>query len=178
MVSGRSGPNIVCKQEPNDTKLQVWVRVKNFGRTGSRFFIFGTISGNAGPFWIQFDVTSTKGSEANVTKTYFVNSGWAYEGTSTSGAEFPQDGSLPGGVLAPGQEADVIVTYESRSSNLAAAEARKDGRPTQNIDAANDGPPFYVHVVTNSPDPGNPQAPVPNIGIGDQSATCQTVQPQ
>ena len=125
-------------------------------------------------------MTSIQGSEANLTKTYLVNSGWAFEGTSTSGAmpAGAASGSLPsGGQLAPGQEADIIVTYESTRADLATAEADRTGMPTQDIRTPNDGPPFKVHVTTNSENPEHPNDARPNIGIDEEIVTCDALSP-
>lgn len=104
-------------------------------------------------------------------------SGWDFAGLSTSGTSpFATGGVLASttspfsfaGTAAPGpNETDIVVTYESRSSNPA---ARIQPGMTYNI-AAMDGP-FTVRVRTNVPDPTNPSAPIANVNTSDRIVTC------
>jgi hypothetical protein len=143
---------ISCRPKgPGVDTLQVVAHVKNFGRVGG------------GPFWSKFTVSYTEHPSGNPsTKTYYVNSGWVFSGSSSSGAS-PQ---LNTGVLDGGQEADLVVTFDSNFGNL----ARDLPTGHQNIKFSD--APFTVRVVSNSEDPNNPAAPVPNVATSDRNVTC------
>jgi hypothetical protein len=145
-------PSIHCRMKgPSADILQVVAHVRNYGWNAG------------GPFWTRFTVSYRERPSGNPsTKTYYVHSDWTYAGLSSSGAS-PQ---LVNGVLASSQEADVVATFDSSPGNM----ARDLPAGRQNI-AFTDAP-FNVRVVTNSEDPTNPTATLPDIGVSDRSVTC------
>jgi hypothetical protein len=156
-----SGAAMISCHSGSSGKLQVNAHVKNFGWS------------SGGPFWTRFD-TSYSGTASP--ETYYVFSGWELAGLSTSGISpfvtggivpaTPSPFSLAGTPTAP-NELDVVVTYESRRTNPAAA--IQPGM-TYNI-AATDGP-FTIRVRTNVQDPTDPSKPIANVGTSDRTVTC------
>jgi hypothetical protein len=146
-------PLVTCRATgPNADTLQVTARVRNFSWIAA-----------GGPFWTKFTVSYAERPGGNAsTKTYYVNSGSAVANASNSGVS-PW---LLNGLLAAGQEADVIVTFDGRPGNL----ARELPGGHQKVSFAD--APFTVRVVTNSEDPNHPSAPVPDIGTSDRTVTC------
>ena len=160
---GSGTPMITCHAGAGG-KLQVNARVKNYGWSAG------------GPFWTQFDATYTEaGASGPSTKTYYVFSGWDFAGLSTSGTSpFVNGGvvgstgspfSLAGSAPSGANETDVVVTYESRSTNPAA-------RVTSGQNIAATDAPFTLHVRTNVPDPTNPTAPIANVNTSDRTVRC------
>jgi hypothetical protein len=146
-------PLVTCRATGarGDT-LEVTARLRNYSWIAA-----------GGPFWTRFTVSYTEHPSGNPsTKTYYVHSGWAVANASTSGVS-PR---LLSGLLAAGQEADVIVTFDSRPGNL----ARELPGGHQNVSFSD--APFTVRVVTNSEDPTNPSAPVLDIGTSDRTVIC------
>ncbi len=165
IVEAASGPMIACRPKPNADTLQVVAHIRNYGREAG------------GPFWTKFEVTYVEHpSGSRNIKTYFVHSAWPFHLTSTSGASPPFSArflvpSTPViGALDGGQEADIVVTFDSVPGNLS-RDAPRDHH--ENIKYSDGTPePFVVHVTTNSEDPNNPAAPLPNVGVSDKTISC------